>query len=434
LTKAFPGTAAILLVAMLLVSMTPQTCALPPADAAEWQVGFFWKYEGVLLLVNVSIEYLVSSRESVTVGENSYDAFRMDTSATYRLWGITTTTTGKDYYDAYSYGLIKSESITTTGNDVRTSVVVYEPPKMLVMFPMALGDEWNESVHVTSVDTVKGVRTETKTWQNTTYKVEGIDVVNASGNQIDCFRIKATNETGSSLNYWYSEDIGNFVKLDIFLGVGSSEVVLKDYSYWVEEDPEEPSFWEGQTFMLILVLIIVVVVIAVVAAVALRKRKQAQPTQQAAAQATTGSPAAQAQPAGMIEDVFLVYRDGRLIHHDARRLKPEVDQEVMSGMFTAIQDFVSRSFPTADGTVGPVKEIKYANSRILLEQGRFIYLAVVTDIVDAALLQARMASLVKLIEAKCLNELQAWDGNMDSVLEAKRLSRLMLSDEPIPTQ
>jgi len=44
-----------------------------------------------------------------------------------------------------------------------------------------------------------------------------------------------------------------------------------------------------------------------------------------------------------------------------------------------------------------------------------------------------MLALVKLMEVKCASELQNWDGNMESVAEAKRLSRLMLTEEPIPS-
>jgi hypothetical protein len=185
-------------------------------------------------------------------------------------------------------------------------------------------------------------------------------------------------------------------------------------------------------------IIVAVVVIAVVAAVIISRRKKTAGVVPPAAPATVAAPAPSPAPEPpppeplSIEDYFLIYGDGRLIHHDSRRLKPEVDQEVLGGMFTAIQDFISKSFPTADGRIGTVKEIKYADSKILLEQGKHLYLAVVTEMVETTRLQKRMADVLRLIEGKCATELEAWDGSMDSVSEVKRLSRLILSEDPIP--
>jgi len=45
----------------------------------------------------------------------------------------------------------------------------------------------------------------------------------------------------------------------------------------------------------------------------------------------------------MIEDVFLMYRDGRLIAHNTRRLRPDVDGDILSGMLTAVTAFVKDS-------------------------------------------------------------------------------------------
>jgi hypothetical protein len=44
----------------------------------------------------------------------------------------------------------------------------------------------------------------------------------------------------------------------------------------------------------------------------------------------------------------------------------------------------------------------------------------------------RHFSFMKHIEAKCSIELQNWDGNIESVSEVKRLSHLMLTEDPIP--
>ncbi len=133
-----------------------------------------------------------------------------------------------------------------------------------------------------------------------------------------------------------------------------------------------------------------------------------------------------------IEDVFLVYKDGRLLHHDTRRLRPEVDDQTLGGMFTAIQDFIGQSFPAEDGTKSQIKEIMYEDNKILLEHGKYVYLAVVAgSIKDTKVLHKRMSKLLKAIEEACAVNFIGWDGNLESVSQAKRMTKLIYSDEDI---
>jgi hypothetical protein len=208
----------------------------------------------------------------------------------------------------------------------------------------------------------------------------------------------------------------------------------------------------------IVAVIVVIIIIVVVVVVVLPRKKGQAPQQQAYQQPYQASyqpypqqqPYAQPQPGYqatpippepakpapteefIIEDVFLIYRDGRLIHHDTRRLKPEVDDQMLSGMFTAIQEFIGQSFPAEDGTKGMVKEIMYGDSRVILEHGNYVYLAVVTgEITDTKPVHRRMGKLIKEIEGRCVVVLQSWDGNMDSVHDAKRMVKLIYNEEDI---
>jgi len=138
------------------------------------------------------------------------------------------------------------------------------------------------------------------------------------------------------------------------------------------------------------------------------------------------------QEAYILEDVFLIFKDGRLIHHDTRRLKPEVDNEMLGGMFTAIQEFISQTFPTEDGTKGMIDEIKYGDAKIVLEHGKYVYLAaVVKDLKDTEKLHGRMSKLIKAIEAKTEDTLSAWDGQIEALSEAKNMTKLIFTDDPI---
>jgi hypothetical protein len=162
---------------------------------------------------------------------------------------------------------------------------------------------------------------------------------------------------------------------------------------------------------------------------------------QAQAQAQTLAQQAQQQAqaeairkeeAFILEDVFLIYKDGRLIHHDTRRLKPEIDDEMLGGMFTAIQEFIAQSFPTEDGSRGVINEIKYGDAKILLEHGDFVYLAtVVKDLKDTDRLHERMAQLIRAIETRTRESLEKWDGQLEALSEAKGMTKLIFTDDPI---
>ncbi len=116
----------------------------------------------------------------------------------------------------------------------------------------------------------------------------------------------------------------------------------------------------------------------------------------------------------IIHDIFVIYNDGRLIAHQSFEKKSHVDESAMSGMLTAIQNFISESFFDQDEE--KLEEIKYGKLKILLIHGKFIYLAVITsgDILSKKF-QTDMGKILTLIELKYNDELRKWDGSMKKV-------------------
>ncbi len=81
-------------------------------------------------------------------------------------------------------------------------------------------------------------------------------------------------------------------------------------------------------------------------------------------------------PAGFaLEDVFLMYGDGRLIQHTTRRMRADMDVDVMTSMLKAVQDFVKDSIGAADRA--ELGAMEYGESKILLQKGRWVILAAV---------------------------------------------------------
>src|SRR5205809_2064374 len=51
----------------------------------------------------------------------------------------------------------------------------------------------------------------------------------------------------------------------------------------------------------------------------------------------------------VVDDVFLISKDGRLLMHNTRRLRADRDEDILSGMLTAILAFLKDSDPEENG-------------------------------------------------------------------------------------
>ncbi len=128
----------------------------------------------------------------------------------------------------------------------------------------------------------------------------------------------------------------------------------------------------------------------------------------------------------IIEECFLVHKDGRLIAHETRRLKPEQDREAITGMLTALQDFVKTSFKVQGmkkGKTREVGEIAFGEYKIVLEHGKWVFLGAVTHEQVSDAVRARMHDAVRTIEAEFAETLHEWDGDQDRLTGAGDIVR-----------
>ena len=79
----------------------------------------------------------------------------------------------------------------------------------------------------------------------------------------------------------------------------------------------------------------------------------------------------------LVEDVFLIHSDGRLIAHYSRKFREEIDEDIFSGMLTVVQDFVKDSFKSRS-RVG-MKRLDFGDSKILIERSPHTFLATVVS-------------------------------------------------------
>ncbi len=154
------------------------------------------------------------------------------------------------------------------------------------------------------------------------------------------------------------------------------------------------------------------VALAMLARAFLRHRKKSEPLLRAAAR----RPSPEAD--GAIEDVLLLHRSGLLLKHYTRRLRPNMDSDVLSGMLVAVQEFIKDSFR---GEGGSLDEIRFGEMRIKVLEGKWTIIAALIRGEASPEHRAQMVAALKDLETKYEDLLIDWDGTMDRIPEVDRI-------------
>jgi len=114
-----------------------------------------------------------------------------------------------------------------------------------------------------------------------------------------------------------------------------------------------------------------------------------------------------------VEELYLIYKDGRLLKN-ASAVEVKTDTDIMSGMLTAINDFVQDSF----NTEGDLGSIDYGNNKIILQRGNHSYLAAVIYGEIDNKFKGKLINAVRTIET--INpSMNNWDGDSESVKQTE---------------
>ena len=110
----------------------------------------------------------------------------------------------------------------------------------------------------------------------------------------------------------------------------------------------------------------------------------------------------------LVEDVFLIHSDGRLISHHSRKFREEIDEDIFSGMLTVVQDFIKDSFKSR--TRLGIKRLDFGDSKILIERSPHTFLATVVLGQEPNLLPLYILQILKEVEDKYGDVLEKWTG------------------------
>lgn len=109
-----------------------------------------------------------------------------------------------------------------------------------------------------------------------------------------------------------------------------------------------------------------------------------------------------------IDDVFLIKKDGRLMMHNTRRMRADRDEDILSGMLTAILAFLRDSDPEENGDL---KRFEIGGKTTLLERGKHVYLSAIYSGRVPRWAARDLRKFVRDLEARFGDAFATWDGS-----------------------
>jgi len=124
-----------------------------------------------------------------------------------------------------------------------------------------------------------------------------------------------------------------------------------------------------------------------------------------------------------LEELFLIHNDGRLIHHEGKDSGNGMDQDVVSAMFTAVQEFIRDSFKEESGGL---KLLEFGDKKILIEKGKWIYAALIYSGLPPKSVFKNLTHFVQDVEDGYGESIEHWDGTLKSLPGIKDISKQMI--------
>lgn len=112
-----------------------------------------------------------------------------------------------------------------------------------------------------------------------------------------------------------------------------------------------------------------------------------------------------------IKEIFLIHESSGILitHISSSTNKITADADIVSGMLTAIKDFVQETFK-ADSDSTNLYEIQYGDSRIILDRGRYIYFAIVISGQEPVEFNDKLSELKIYLHKKYSNKFKKFNG------------------------
>lgn len=130
-----------------------------------------------------------------------------------------------------------------------------------------------------------------------------------------------------------------------------------------------------------------------------------------------------------LENLFLIHNDGRLVTHVTKEENTTLDKDVVSAMFTAVQEFVRDSFQK--GEVG-LKKLEIGDKNVVIEKGQFAYLALIYSGWPPKEVFGVLPMLMRDIEERFKGRLERWNGTLNSLKGVEKMLQDFMADSYKP--
>ena len=130
-----------------------------------------------------------------------------------------------------------------------------------------------------------------------------------------------------------------------------------------------------------------------------------------------------------IEEVYWIMDDGILVTHiNYQNKKHNADEDIVSGMLTAILDFSEDAFSEVGQSKKgcKIKEIKMENKNILVERGKYTFLATVFSGRSGQRLYSNSGQVMKMVESRYGKILYSWSGDINLLIGSKFIIKSIL--------
>jgi len=111
----------------------------------------------------------------------------------------------------------------------------------------------------------------------------------------------------------------------------------------------------------------------------------------------------------LVEAVYLVYNDGRLLGHVFSE-DQQTDADILTSMLMAVNDFVADSL----GATGNIGNLEFGANSIVIEKGEHCYVVSMNYGEPSDSLRQGLRKQLTVIEDKYLNKLEKWDGDVSA--------------------
>lgn len=116
-----------------------------------------------------------------------------------------------------------------------------------------------------------------------------------------------------------------------------------------------------------------------------------------------------------VEQVFLVYQDGRLISYASIKEDEHFDEDIVGSMLTAVMNYILYAFGRMDEGSTGIGEYRFGfgERRLVLEMGEHFFIAMVVLGREDKSMIAKTKAIVQDIEEKYGSVLDDWQGEIN---------------------